>query len=180
MHLVLSTWGFAAIEEDRDQEIKETLQQDLQANPGSHPFEEVLALCDHPTILDKSETQGLFRLTYPGLHDQNVFNKIKYDSFIRDNIGLQIRFLDTKFFGGFCEPSRDFDKVCTMHANCCVGLENKVHDLGIMLQDWKEYMQSFVNRTKKPDTVYWTVPQSCRDSITIRNAESKMYTQDEF
>lgn len=23
MHLVLSTWGFAAIEEDRDQEIKE-------------------------------------------------------------------------------------------------------------------------------------------------------------
>ncbi|CAI9286229.1 unnamed protein product [Lactuca saligna] len=62
--------------------LAQTLQQDLQANPGSHPFEEilycnignpqslgqqpitffreVLALCDHPTILDKSETQGLF------------------------------------------------------------------------------------------------------------------------
>ncbi|KAG4400396.1 hypothetical protein GLYMA_07G045900v4 [Glycine max] len=58
------------------------LQKDLQANPGSHPFDEilycnignpqslgqqpitffreVLALCDHPAILDKSETQGLF------------------------------------------------------------------------------------------------------------------------
>ncbi|KAI3711940.1 hypothetical protein L1987_70489 [Smallanthus sonchifolius] len=62
--------------------LAQKLQQDLQVNPGSHPFEEiiycnignpqslgqqpitffreVLALCDHPTILDRSETQGLF------------------------------------------------------------------------------------------------------------------------
>ncbi|KAK1368094.1 alanine aminotransferase 2-like [Heracleum sosnowskyi] len=58
------------------------LQQELVDKPGSHPFDEilycnignpqslnqqpitffreVLALCDHPAILDKSETQGLF------------------------------------------------------------------------------------------------------------------------
>ncbi|KAJ4952186.1 hypothetical protein NE237_029018 [Protea cynaroides] len=58
------------------------LQQELQTKPGSHPFDEilycnignphslgqqpitffreVLALCDHPNILDRSETQGLF------------------------------------------------------------------------------------------------------------------------
>ncbi|KAK1351374.1 hypothetical protein POM88_054395 [Heracleum sosnowskyi] len=62
-------------------------QQELVDKPGSHPFDEilycnignpqslnqqlpyqqpitffreVLALCDHPAILDKSETQGLF------------------------------------------------------------------------------------------------------------------------
>ncbi|KAA8540198.1 hypothetical protein F0562_024239 [Nyssa sinensis] len=62
--------------------LAQRLQQELQANPGSHPFDEilycnignpqslcqqpitffreVLALCDHPAILDKSETQGLF------------------------------------------------------------------------------------------------------------------------
>ncbi|CAL0317985.1 unnamed protein product [Lupinus luteus] len=62
--------------------LAQKLQEDLQANPGSHPFEEilycnignpqslgqqpitffreVLALCDHPAILDRSETQGLF------------------------------------------------------------------------------------------------------------------------
>ncbi|XP_027334294.1 alanine aminotransferase 2-like isoform X1 [Abrus precatorius] len=62
--------------------LAQNLQKDLQANPGSHSFEEilycnignpqslgqspitffreVLALCDHPAILDKSETQGLF------------------------------------------------------------------------------------------------------------------------
>ncbi|EEF29430.1 alanine transaminase, putative [Ricinus communis] len=63
--------------------IAQRLQEELKTNPGSHPFDEilycnignpqslgqqpitffreVLALCDHPAILDKSETQGLFR-----------------------------------------------------------------------------------------------------------------------
>ncbi|KAK4736252.1 hypothetical protein R3W88_010513 [Solanum pinnatisectum] len=62
--------------------LAQKLQQDLKENPGSHTFDEilycnignpqslaqqpitffreVLALCDHPLILDKSETQGLF------------------------------------------------------------------------------------------------------------------------
>lgn len=62
--------------------LAQKLQEELQSNPGSHPFDEilycnignpqslgqqpitffreVLALCDHPSILDKSETQGLF------------------------------------------------------------------------------------------------------------------------
>ncbi|KAJ8535786.1 hypothetical protein K7X08_034187 [Anisodus acutangulus] len=66
--------------------LAQKLQQDLKKNPGSHPFDElptlilycnignpqslaqqpitffreVLALCDHPLILYKSETQGLF------------------------------------------------------------------------------------------------------------------------
>ncbi|KAL0009683.1 hypothetical protein SO802_004791 [Lithocarpus litseifolius] len=62
--------------------LAQRLQQELQVKPGSHPFDEilycnignpqslgqqpitffreVLALCDHPSILDKSETQGLF------------------------------------------------------------------------------------------------------------------------
>lgn len=106
------------------------------------------------------------RLTYPDLHDQDVFNKIKFNPFIHDN-GLQIRFLDTKFFGGFCEPSRDFNKVCTMHANCCVGLDNKVHDLVILLEDWRKYMHSFVNRTTTLGPVSWTVPQSCKYEIFL-------------
>ncbi|KAK4375354.1 hypothetical protein RND71_006031 [Anisodus tanguticus] len=62
--------------------LAQKLQQDLKDNPGSHPFDEilycnignpqslaqqpitffreVLALCDHPSILDKSVTHGLF------------------------------------------------------------------------------------------------------------------------
>ncbi|XP_071693619.1 uncharacterized protein At4g15970-like [Rutidosis leptorrhynchoides] len=112
------------------------------------------------------------RLTYPGLHDQDVFNMIKYDPVVLEN-GLQIRFLDTSFFGGFCEPSRDFNKVCTMHANCCVGLDNKVHDLDIMLEDWRKYMNSFVNHTELLGTSSWRVPQSCKGSISRLRAAKK-------
>ncbi|CAA0821178.1 Alanine aminotransferase 2- mitochondrial [Striga hermonthica] len=62
--------------------LAQKLQEELKVNPDAHPFDEilycnignpqslgqqpitffreVLALCDHPAILDKSETQGLF------------------------------------------------------------------------------------------------------------------------
>ncbi|KAM0070384.1 putative nucleotide-diphospho-sugar transferase [Helianthus debilis subsp. tardiflorus] len=113
------------------------------------------------------------RLIYPRLHDQDVFNKIKFSPFIK-NVGLQIRFLDTGYFGGFCQPSKDLNKVCTMHANCCVGLENKVHDLGIMLDDWRKYKRSLVNRTSTHEYVgSWTVPQLCRGSFHRRRVIKK-------
>ncbi|XP_015883775.3 uncharacterized protein At4g15970-like isoform X1 [Ziziphus jujuba] len=106
------------------------------------------------------------RLTYPGLHDQDVFNSIKYDRIT--DIGLQLRFLDTAYFGGFCQPSRDLRLVCTMHSNCCVGVENKVHDLTILLEDWRKFLTlDPTNQT----TASWNVPQDCRTSLERHNAE---------
>ncbi|PKI54861.1 hypothetical protein CRG98_024744 [Punica granatum] len=99
------------------------------------------------------------RETYPGYHDQDVFNFIKYDTFVTE-IGLKIRFLDTAYFGGFCEPSEDLNQVCTMHANCCVGLDSKIHDLRILLQDWKRY-SSLPPTLKRSLITSWRVPQNC-------------------
>ncbi|KAD6453782.1 hypothetical protein E3N88_08488 [Mikania micrantha] len=120
------------------------------------------------------------RITYPHLHDQAAFNAIKFDPFVR-NLTLGIRFIDTTYFGGFCNPSRDFNKVCTMHANCCVGLENKVHDLGIMLDDWRKYLKFIQNQTTMNTTLeykgYWTVPQLCRGSFRRPHAPKKKVGQ---
>ncbi|XP_057444655.1 uncharacterized protein At4g15970-like [Lotus japonicus] len=74
-----------------------------------------------------------------GLKTQDVLNKIKLDPLVSEK-KLTIRFLSTRFFGGFCEPSKDFRKVSTMHANCCIGLQNKVNDLRLLLEDWRKYM----------------------------------------
>ncbi|KAK9065628.1 hypothetical protein SSX86_015029 [Deinandra increscens subsp. villosa] len=119
------------------------------------------------------------RMTYPGLHDQDAFNKIKFSPFVR-NVGLRIRFVDTAYFGGFCRPSRDLNKVCTMHANCCVGLENKVHDLEILLDDWRKYIKYVGNQTTTD--VYkgsWTVPQLCsRGSFKRPRPPKKKVNQD--
>ncbi|KAL4280595.1 hypothetical protein GQ457_03G010790 [Hibiscus cannabinus] len=97
--------------------------------------------------------------TYPGYHDQDVLNKIKFDPFISD-IGLKIRFLDTAYFGGLCERSKDLNLVCTMHANCCFGMDSKLHDLKIMLQDWRAFM-SLPPDLKKESVISWRVPQNC-------------------
>lgn len=100
------------------------------------------------------------RKTYPGNHDQDVLNKIKNDR-VLEKIELTMRFLDTAYFGGFCERSKDFSKVCTMHANCCYGLETKVHDLKIVLEDWKNYT-SLPPNERTSASPSWRAPQNCR------------------
>ncbi|KAL0330083.1 UNVERIFIED_CONTAM: hypothetical protein Sradi_4995000 [Sesamum radiatum] len=79
------------------------------------------------------------REVFPGKHDQDVLNNIKHNPYLKQ-IGLKIKFLDTAFFGGFCQPSKDLNLVITMHANCCAGLDNKINDLTILLDDWQEYL----------------------------------------
>ncbi|XP_047342631.1 uncharacterized protein At4g15970-like [Impatiens glandulifera] len=94
---------------------------------------------------------------YPGYHDQDVLNNIKYDDFVID-LGLNMRFLSTAYFGGLCEPSKDLNQVCTMHANCCFGLDNKLNDLKVMLEDWKHFL-SLPPSLKKSSLSSWRVPQ---------------------
>lgn len=100
------------------------------------------------------------RQKFPKENDQDVLNRLKHDPIITE-IGLKMRFLDTAFYGGFCQPSRNLNLVCTMHANCCVGLGNKIHDLRIMLDDWRKF-KSPANNTQSPSLSSWSVPQNCR------------------
>ncbi|KAK4567419.1 hypothetical protein RGQ29_003272 [Quercus rubra] len=100
---------------------------------------------------------------YKGMHDQDVLNEIKSDPFIK-KIGIRMKFLDTAYFGGFCEPSKDLNLVCTMHANCCVGQPNKVHDLKILLEDWIKFT-SLPATTKASSPSSWRVPDYCRTSF---------------
>ncbi|ESQ39573.1 hypothetical protein EUTSA_v10001209mg [Eutrema salsugineum] len=72
-------------------------------------------------------------------HDQDVFNLIKRDPFVA-KIGIKIRFLNTVYFGGFCQPSKDINVVNTMHSNCCTGLNSKTRYLNGLLRDWKQYL----------------------------------------
>ena len=96
------------------------------------------------------------RLDYPELHDQDVFNRIKHMPYITE-IGIQMRFFDTVYFGGFCQTSRDINLVCTMHGNCCLGLEKKIHDLNLILDDWRKYM----SLSKHVQNTTWSAPLRC-------------------
>ncbi|KAK6925430.1 Nucleotide-diphospho-sugar transferase, partial [Dillenia turbinata] len=111
---------------------------------------------------------------FPGIHDQDVLNKIKFDPYI-DTIGLKMRFLSTDYFGGFCDPSKDFNVVCTMHANCCFGLDNKVKDLRVMLGDWRKYasLNATEKETHRPT---WSDPENCRyDTDMVQKFEATIH-----
>ncbi|CAN0891396.1 Uncharacterized protein At4g15970 [Linum grandiflorum] len=97
------------------------------------------------------------RIRYPKQHDQDVFSHIIRTHQFVHQIGLRIRFLDTAYFGGFCQPVKDLSLATTMHANCCVGMETKVHDLKIVLRDWKHFSsaESGQNSTRFD----WTPPR---------------------
>lgn len=49
-------------------------------------------------------------------HDQEVFNNVKLE--LASRYHVNIRFIDTAYCGGFCEFNTDFEKMCTIHANC--------------------------------------------------------------
>ncbi|KAJ3688586.1 hypothetical protein LUZ61_017750 [Rhynchospora tenuis] len=77
------------------------------------------------------------RVNYPNQHDQDVLNKIKVEFSKRYQVRMQ--FVNTLYTSGFCQMSKDISKVCTVHANCCVGLQAKLLDLRSILEDWKAY-----------------------------------------
>ena len=99
------------------------------------------------------------RWKYPRLHEQHVFNIIKQRSYVK-KIGVSFRFLDTDYFGGFCTPSKDFNKVCTMHANCCKSLSKKIADLNAILEDWKMYV-NVSSTTNQTIETHWRAPNRC-------------------
>ncbi|XP_078446383.1 uncharacterized protein At4g15970-like [Wolffia australiana] len=99
------------------------------------------------------------RLRHPGLHDQDVLNRIKMEPYFQD-IGMTWKMLPTDKFGGLCQPSRDFEQVYTMHINCCFGLENKVNDMRLIMEDWRAYKTRPAS-LKANHTNKWRAPQRC-------------------
>uniref|UniRef100_A0A0D9V9M3 Nucleotide-diphospho-sugar transferase domain-containing protein n=1 Tax=Leersia perrieri TaxID=77586 RepID=A0A0D9V9M3_9ORYZ len=82
------------------------------------------------------------RRRFPGEHDQFVFNQIKRELAAGDasGDGVRIRFIDTAAVSGFCQLGRDMNRIATVHMTCCIGLENKLHDLRRVIGDWRRYV----------------------------------------
>jgi hypothetical protein len=79
------------------------------------------------------------RTRYPGEHDQFVFGKVKHE--LAAKHGATVQFVDTTYFSGKCEEwkKNDYHQVCTFHANCLVGLQNKIDRLNGVLDEWKQF-----------------------------------------
>jgi hypothetical protein len=107
------------------------------------------------------------RWRFPRGHEQTIFNHIKHELTAADgDLRVRLQFLDTARFGGFCQLFRnDMAKACTMHANCCVSLGNKLSDLRDVLGQWRNYTVIKPAETKKAQEAgrifEWRVPAKC-------------------
>ncbi|CAL4953004.1 unnamed protein product [Urochloa decumbens] len=101
------------------------------------------------------------RARFPPNHEQAVFNEIKHELAGGDDLGVRIRFLDTARFAGFCQIYHsDMAAACTVHANCCFGLENKLYDLREVLEQWRNYT-ALTTGEKKSRKFMWKDPTKC-------------------
>lgn len=98
------------------------------------------------------------RRRWPQNHDQFVFNEIKHELVAK--FGVRIKFLDTAYVSGFCQLGKDLNKVCTVHATCCIGLDNKLYDLRGVIEDWKNYTSHPVWQ-RQMGHLKWRLPGRC-------------------
>uniref|UniRef100_A0ACD5XF56 Uncharacterized protein n=1 Tax=Avena sativa TaxID=4498 RepID=A0ACD5XF56_AVESA len=106
------------------------------------------------------------RSRFPPTHDQAIFDEIKVE-LATGELQIKLVFLETTLFDGFCQFHGEMDRVCTMHANCCIGLENKVHDLRNVAAVWKNYT-SLAQSEKSRGKYRWPVPAKCKASMGHR------------
>ncbi|GLJ14848.1 hypothetical protein SUGI_0241520 [Cryptomeria japonica] len=128
---------FQMLSTDTDYEISYDSYSGNQRDVRNSVNTEFMLVRSNNRTIQMMERQNS-TITRPHRHDQDVWNEIKLSENIT-KLGLSARFLDTKYFSGFCQSGRDLSVACTMHANCCRGLKAKIQDLREALQDWTSF-----------------------------------------
>ncbi|KAH7841663.1 hypothetical protein Vadar_032794 [Vaccinium darrowii] len=92
-----------------------------------------------------------------GMNEQDVLQSLLQQI----DLDLSVRYLDTLYFSGFCEDSRDVRDVVTVHANCCQSISAKLADLTTVIGDWKRFKKNSMNETF---TFGWSEHVACKNS----------------
>lgn len=122
-------------------------------------------------IRSNKKTISLFDAWYArknnskGLKEQDVLVNMLHEGVFK-KLGLRVRFLDTNNFSGFCQNSKDFKAVRTVHANCCLTINAKVVDLMAVIHDWERF------KTNETSTTGWSSHVACQNSWKSSNGHS--------
>lgn len=117
-------------------------------------------------VASSNKTIALFdewyasRNSSKGVKERDVLNRMKSKGAFR-RLGMKVRYLDTAYFSGFCQDSRDFKKVTTVHANCCRTVKAKISDLSSVLRVWKKFVNGTLN-------VNWPAHTACHNSWKVK------------
>ena len=99
------------------------------------------------------------------LKEQDVLVNMLHEGVFK-KLGLRVRFLDINNFSGFCQNSKDFKAVRTVHANCFRTINAKVVDLMAVIHDWERF------KTNETSTTGWSSHVACQNSWKSSNGHS--------
>lgn len=103
---------------------------------------------------------NLKRVLYPDSQHQSLCKIVGKDNYV-DLIGLRINYLSEVNFGRLCQPY-DLNQIYTIQTNCCENIDSKMHDLKLVLDDWRNFMElSANNATSKWSPLSWRAPPKC-------------------
>jgi len=129
-----------------------------------NPFRHISVFADMTTSSDvfSGDVDSLDNWPNTGFFYVKATNRtveIKHE--LAHDLGARVQFLDSARFGSFCRIFHiDMAAACTMHANCCVGLGNKLHDLRDVLDQWKNY-SGLMPQEKKRQKFTWKDLSKC-------------------
>ncbi|XP_074282628.1 uncharacterized protein At1g28695-like [Silene latifolia] len=118
-------------------------------------------------VKSNNKTISLFKKWYDlkdnssGAKEQDVLQNLARQGVLSD-LDINFRYLDTKFFSGFCQDSSDIQSVITVHANCCRYIKAKVTDLVQVLSDWSSFKVD--NASLAADSFQWSPHVLCKNS----------------
>lgn len=72
---------------------------------------------------------------YPNSHFESLC-EILGEQEVHEMLDVRVKYLDTTYFGGFCQQNNNINGVYNMHANCC---DDKLYDLRLVLDHWKNF-----------------------------------------
>ncbi|GAB4844265.1 hypothetical protein Ancab_037629 [Ancistrocladus abbreviatus] len=123
-------------------------------------------------VRSNNRTIALFEKWYglkdnsTGLKEQDVLQNLTRKGVLRE-LNMTARFLETRHFSGFCQDSKDFGSVITVHANCCRYISAKVADLIRVLNDWKKFKGAGA-QANQTTSFRWSPHFACRRSWRLQ------------
>lgn len=124
-------------------------------------------------VASNNKTISLYQMWYSSRNEslaekeQDVLGRMIQEGIFR-RLGLRVRFLDTHYFGGFCQSGRNFSQMITIHANCCRTIKAKMIDLMALLNGWKRFKQS----SNTTSAIKWPFHRACFNSWKIENNQT--------
>ncbi|KAE8697095.1 hypothetical protein F3Y22_tig00110633pilonHSYRG00040 [Hibiscus syriacus] len=110
-------------------------------------------------------TCNLNRVLYPDDSEHQSLCKISEKGEYIGLIGVEVSYFNEEKFGRLCLPC-DLKQILTVQANCCENIDSKIHDMKLVLDDWRNFVQLSANNVSSKQTPSsWRAPEKCITGI---------------